>query len=79
MTGKELRAIRKRLGWTQAQLAARIGVAANSVARQERGEVRIRKSLALLVRMIADKEASQATSSKRTRGGQRGRQHGMRS
>ena len=41
MTGSELRRIRKRLGLTQVQLAERLGVTGNTVARQERGEVRI--------------------------------------
>ncbi len=37
----ELRARRHRLGLTQAQLAEYLGVATNTVARWERGEMRI--------------------------------------
>lgn len=53
MTGAELRRIRKRLGLTQAQLAERVGVTRNSVARQERGEIGIREPLARLIRLLA--------------------------
>ncbi len=53
MTGEEVRRIRKRLGLTQAGLAARLGVAANSVARWERGELGIREPVARLLRLIA--------------------------
>ena len=53
--------IRKSLGLTQADFAALVGVAPNSIARQERGEMGIREPLARLVRlmakqMIAEKE-----------------------
>ena len=41
MTGQELRRRREALGLSQAQLAALVGVHANTVARWERGEVRI--------------------------------------
>jgi putative transcriptional regulator len=53
MTGKELRQIRKGLGLTQQQLAARIGVTSNSLARWERGEVGISEPVARLVRVLA--------------------------
>ena len=53
MTGKELKRIRKRLGLTQVELAAKIGVYWNTVARWERDEVPIRESMALLIRTIA--------------------------
>jgi integrase len=39
MTGAELRRRRERMGWTQAELAEKVGVHANSIARQERGEM----------------------------------------
>jgi len=54
MKGGELKAIRNRLGWSQARLAAAVGVATNSIARQERGELGIRESLARLLRMLAE-------------------------
>ena len=53
MTGKELKSIRKSLGLTQADFAALVGVAPNSIARQERGEMGIREPLARLVRLMA--------------------------
>jgi transcriptional regulator with XRE-family HTH domain len=54
MEGKELRALRKRLGLTQRALAERVGVHPNSIARQERGEVGIGEPLARLVRLLAE-------------------------
>lgn len=59
MTGDELRRIRKRLGKTQAELAALLGTHANTVARWERGERGISGPVANLVRMI---DAQQAIS-----------------
>ena len=53
MTGEELRRIRKRLGWTQVQLADRVGVVANTVARWERNEVPIQEPAARLIRLLA--------------------------
>jgi len=53
MDGTELRRIRKRLGLTQAELAAKVGVARNSIARQERGELGIKESLARLLELLA--------------------------
>jgi transcriptional regulator with XRE-family HTH domain len=37
MTGQELRAIRRELGWTQARLAAYLELSTNYLARLERG------------------------------------------
>jgi transcriptional regulator with XRE-family HTH domain len=53
MEGDELRRLRKRLGLTQAQLGARVGVARNTIARQERGEMGIGEPLARLIRLLA--------------------------
>jgi len=52
MTGQELKDHRKRLGVTQAQLAERLGVTANALARWERGERRIAEPVARLVRLL---------------------------
>ena len=41
------------MGLTQADFAALVGVAPNSIARQERGEMGIREPLARLVRLMA--------------------------
>lgn len=56
MTGKELKRIRQTLGWTQAQLAEAVGVTGNTIARQERGEVRIPEPVARLVRILAEQK-----------------------
>jgi len=53
MNGTELRRIRKRLDWTQAQLAVEVGVTTNTVARWERDEMGIREPAAKLIRTIA--------------------------
>lgn len=53
VTGEELRRIRRRLGLTQAGLAARLGIEANSLARLERGERAVSATLALLARLLA--------------------------
>lgn len=53
MKGKELKAIRRRLGLSQAALAKEIGVHANTVARWERDEIGMRESTNRLVRRIA--------------------------
>ena len=41
MTGPELRTRRQALGWTQKVLAERLGVPVNTLARWERGALRI--------------------------------------
>jgi DNA-binding transcriptional regulator YiaG len=55
MTAKQVRAIRRRLGLTQAELARRVGVARVSVARWELGITGIRQSAAILLKRL-DKE-----------------------
>ena len=52
MTGPELRKIRHRLELTQEQMAEVIGLHWNTVARMERGEVRISEPVAKLARLI---------------------------
>ena len=41
MTGRELKRIRHRLGLTQVEMAKRLGLHPNTLARQERGEIGI--------------------------------------
>jgi len=53
MTGKELQKIRANLRWTQKRLADAIGIAVNSIACQERGEIGISEPVARIVRLIA--------------------------
>lgn len=52
MNGKELRAIRDKHGWTQVQLAEKLGVTPNTVARWERDEVGIREPMARLIQSV---------------------------
>src|SRR5687767_11600377 len=53
MTGKELMKIRLKLGLTQRQLAERVGIASNNIAKQERGILGISEPVARLIRVIA--------------------------
>jgi len=52
MEGNQLRSIREKLGWTQEQMASELRVAANTIARWERGERGISESTALLIRNL---------------------------
>jgi transcriptional regulator with XRE-family HTH domain len=52
MTGRELRALRKAAGHTQASLAAKLAMNANTIAILERGERPIRAVVALAVAHI---------------------------
>ena len=69
MTGPELKHIREKLGWSQARLAEAVGVAPNSIARQERGELGIKESLARLIRMVAAQNESTPATHSRAGGG----------
>jgi predicted transcriptional regulator len=65
--GKELLRIRKRLGLTQTELAAKVGVARNSIARQERGELGIRESLARPLLLLVKMEPKKRKATKRVK------------
>jgi DNA-binding transcriptional regulator YiaG len=52
MQPPELKRIRRRLGVTQAALAAQVGVTGNTIARWERGEVPIGAVAARLLRTL---------------------------
>ncbi|MGO9059425.1 MAG: DUF1870 family protein [Candidatus Binataceae bacterium] len=52
MTGKEIRALRRKLDWTQVAVAEAIGVTSNTVARWERGEMAISEPTARLLKKI---------------------------
>ena len=52
MTGKELRRRRQQLKLTQAELATLIGVAKNTVARWERGEMGMSNTTAKLLDLL---------------------------
>jgi len=53
VTGKELRAIRRRLGLSQRRFAPWVGLQPNSLARLERGERQVSETLAILARLLA--------------------------
>jgi transcriptional regulator with XRE-family HTH domain len=52
MKGKELLALREKLGWTQVQMAAAVLVTPNTVARWERGERTISEPMAKLIETV---------------------------
>jgi len=52
MKGKDLRAIRDKLGWTQAQFSSALEVTPTTYARWERDERAIAKSMAKFIQMI---------------------------
>jgi transcriptional regulator with XRE-family HTH domain len=62
MSNRELLKIRKRLGLTQKQLAEKIGVRSNTIARWERGEVKISEPVSKLIHMIAQAETERQAS-----------------
>ncbi|WP_414645330.1 helix-turn-helix domain-containing protein [Candidatus Binatus sp.] len=51
---EQLRRIRRKLGWTLQELAHQVGLARNSVARWERGEMAISEPATRLIQRIAD-------------------------
>lgn len=56
MKGKQLRSLRKRLGWTQIDMAKTLRTTANTVARWERDERSITEKTALLIQMVYERE-----------------------
>ena len=61
MNGNRLRTLRRKLTWTQAQLADAIGVAANTIARYERNELKIPEPVARLMnRLVEEKQPKPA-------------------
>jgi transcriptional regulator with XRE-family HTH domain len=52
MTPRRLHQLRIRLGLTQAGFAARVGVAPNTVARWERGEIGMKETTARLIEIL---------------------------
>jgi len=51
-TGKEIRFLRKHLGWSQAQFAEHVAVAKETVSRWETGALGMSESLAQLLRVL---------------------------
>ena len=70
MTATELRRLRRRLQRTQAGLANLIGVTANTIARWERGEMRMQPAMDRLVRLTvaqAEEHGKEERRQKRNR------------
>ena len=67
MTGTEVRRLRRRLGLTQAQLAARLGVHKLTVSRWERGQVRVTEPMSRLLRLLAATEPTTKKKKERHR------------
>jgi len=57
MKGEELRRLRLKMKLTQKQLAEKLGVTENTVARWERNEMKINEVAARFARMIAGKSS----------------------
>ena len=64
MTGEQVRRTRKRMGFTQAELAERMGTTRVTVARWEIGLVPVPKMAAILLRLLAQQ------ARKRPKGGE---------
>lgn len=64
MTGDQLRKRRKKFDLTQEQLAGRLNVTANTVARWERGEMKIPAFLDLALKTVARDLASEHNRTK---------------
>lgn len=58
MTGRTLRATRRRLGWTQRRLAAELGVTIRSVSRWETDAVPMPPAMAKLLGYLAAEHAA---------------------
>jgi transcriptional regulator with XRE-family HTH domain len=56
MTGQELRLARRRLGLTQRDLGAKLGLHKNTIARMERDELPVVKTTELAVRFLLIKK-----------------------
>lgn len=56
MTGIAFKAMRRKVGFTQKQMAEALGLHWNSVARMERGEIGISEPVVKLVRVIVARE-----------------------
>ena len=66
MTGSELRRIRRRLGLTQVEMAEKLGLHPNTLARQERGEIGISVPVGRLAQVF-DQSARGSKGSRRRR------------
>lgn len=69
MSGRAIRALRRRHGWTQAELASRLGTDAVTVSRWERGVSRPRSSAQARLRELAEPLPADFSSLVRVIGG----------
>lgn len=60
MTPKALRDLRHRLGLSQSDFAAKLGVASDTISRWERGVLGLRQTSQLLIEKVAAEEARRA-------------------
>jgi DNA-binding transcriptional regulator YiaG len=67
MKPSDLRRLRRRLKLSQAGFAALVGVASNTVARWERGELGMKGTTARLIQMLADGAIKRQLTEKRAR------------
>jgi transcriptional regulator with XRE-family HTH domain len=74
MTGKQLKAIRERLGLSQEQFAARLKLSRVSVTRMEYGSQVIKPSMAYFVELVAKEAGVESPDAKRGRGDAQGKQ-----
>ncbi len=74
MTGTELRNLRQQMQLTQQELADRIGVHKNTVARWERDELSMRSSMARLLEYLIREHADRQRLCPEQRSGKRGEQ-----
>jgi DNA-binding XRE family transcriptional regulator len=59
MSGKTLKEIRERLGWSQETMASWLGVARNTVARMESGTLPVPVTTARLAILVQDEKNQQ--------------------
>ena len=57
MNAEEVRAARRKLGFTQAEFAERVGVQRNTVWRWEAGTLTVGTTAAILIRLLAQQAA----------------------
>jgi transcriptional regulator with XRE-family HTH domain len=67
MNGKELREIRNRMQLTQIELAKRLKIAGNSVARMERDEMIVTPPMELLITFVAREAGVDPSHGQRSR------------
>jgi DNA-binding transcriptional regulator YiaG len=67
VTPRDVKRLRRRLGMTQAQFGDLVGVAANTVARWERGELGMKATTARLISILVAGETGRKRAATRKR------------